>query len=327
MKRAVAVGLACVLGGCPSGDDDYEFAVVIDDLPGAVLSFWGESATDLYAVGGDLGSPSQEMILRYDGQRWNRMQADAPTLWWVHGFAADDVWAVGEAGTVIHYDGTAWTTVRTGAPYTLWGIWGASSTDLWAVGGDVAHAVPSVLLHYDGADWTEVPEVARENDMFFKIWGASATDIWVVSERGIILHFDGDGWTETDPAIDSRLITVSGSGANDVWAVGGVVEPILLHYAGATWEQVPVDVPGGLMGVYAAPQGPVFVAGFSGVMALATDGQTFEEVPYLTPNCLHATWGDGNGVILAGGGNLLSGSNVRGIIVGAGGLSGELVDP
>ena len=322
MTRALVISLAILVGACGSSDDDaMEFEVVVDDLPGAVLSFWGPSSSSLYAVGGDLGDPGEELILWYDGATWYRMQADAPTLWWVHGFSRDDVWAVGENGTAIHYDGSAWTTERSGADYTLWGIWGAASDDLWAVGGSVTHTVPSVLLHYDGTTWTETAEVARDNDMYFKIWGSSASDIWAVSEKGLTIHYDGATWTEVDSGTNQRLITVTGRGPDDVYAVGGVTESVLLHYEGSSWRRVDLELSTGLMGVWAGPDEQLYVTGFNGLMGLG-DGDQLQALPYVTNDCLHATWGDGLGVILGGGGNLLSTTGGNGVIVGTGGIAG-----
>jgi hypothetical protein len=313
--------LSVVLVGCPSPEEpDYEFRVVMEDLPGSILSFWGSSSNDLFAVGGELGDPGEALIVWHDGQTWYRMPVDAPILWWVHGFAHDDVWAVGAEGTVVHFDGVAWTTVRSDPAYTLWGIWGSSSTDLWAVGGDVMHGVPSVLLHYDGTDWTQEMSVANDDDMYFKIWGSGPSDIWAVSERGVTIHYDGVGWTPVASGTNQRLITVNGSGPADVYAVGGVVESVLLHNDGTGWTRDPLDLSGGLMGVWTAPDQPVFVAGFSGLMALR-DADGWRALPYVTSYCLHATWGDSQGIILGGGGNLLAGARNTGVIVGTGDIA------
>jgi hypothetical protein len=60
-------------------------------------------------------------------------------LYGVFGFGQDDVWAVGAASTVIHWDGTSWTKIPT--PFddatekpSLRAIWGSSPTDLWIAG-------------------------------------------------------------------------------------------------------------------------------------------------------------------------------------------------
>ncbi len=322
------LSLVCTLPGCSDpadSGDTPEFGIVLDGLPGAVLSIWGDSKDNIFAVGGDLGTPtSEELILWYDGSTWTRMDADAPTLWWVHGFGPNDVWAVGESGTVVHYDGDQWTTELTGAEYTIWGIWGASTDDLWAAAGvPNSTTVPGTLLHYDGIEWTEVTSLNLDNDMYFKIWGSSASDVWVISQKGKIIHYDGSDWSEVaDTGV--RLVTINGRASDDIYAVGGVNEPEMLHYDGQSWEPMDAGFVGsGLMGVWPGPE-ELFVSGFSGLMAWGTDDLNLERLPNATEDSLHGTWGDGEGNVLASGGNLFAapGAERHGVIVGTGDLIG-----
>ena len=65
----------------------------------------------------------------------------------IFGFADDDVWAVGDQSTVLHWDGTTWTKLETpfdgaaaGDRPALSAVWGSSPTDVWAVGtGAILH--------------------------------------------------------------------------------------------------------------------------------------------------------------------------------------------
>ena len=56
------------------------------------------------------------------------------TLYGVWGFAADDVIAVGEYGTVIRYDGDSWRSEDCGTSEHLRSVWGTSTTDIFAAG-------------------------------------------------------------------------------------------------------------------------------------------------------------------------------------------------
>jgi hypothetical protein len=68
----------------------------------------------------------------------------------VWGSSATDVYAVGETGTMLHYDGVNWSAVESGTEVDLYGIWGSSSTNVYAVGGQ------GTILHYtdDAVDGT-----------------------------------------------------------------------------------------------------------------------------------------------------------------------------
>jgi hypothetical protein len=52
-------------------------------------------------------------------------------------------------GTILHYDGTQWSTMESGTSVNLFDVWGRSSTDIYAVGEDT-------ILHYDGIQWSAV---------------------------------------------------------------------------------------------------------------------------------------------------------------------------
>ena len=52
----------------------------------------------------------------------------------VWGSSNSDVFAVGDGGTILHYDGSTWTTMNSGTNYSLTGVWGSTSSDVFAVG-------------------------------------------------------------------------------------------------------------------------------------------------------------------------------------------------
>jgi hypothetical protein len=60
----------------------------------------------------------------------------------VWGRKSNDVWAVGQNGTILHWDGTSWKSVVSGTIYDLDGIWGSATNDAWAVG------TGETILHY-----------------------------------------------------------------------------------------------------------------------------------------------------------------------------------
>jgi len=59
-----------------------------------------------------------------------------------------DVFAVGENGTILHYDGKGWTTQPCETNELLNGDWGNGPKDVFAVGTE------GTVLHYDGQVWS-----------------------------------------------------------------------------------------------------------------------------------------------------------------------------
>lgn len=54
------------------------------------------------------------------------------------------MWAVALDGTAIHWDGTGWTRMATGA-WDLYAVHTIGPDDVWAVGK------PGAVVHWDGA--------------------------------------------------------------------------------------------------------------------------------------------------------------------------------
>ncbi len=81
---------------------------------------------------------------------WSQMTSgtteDLNRVW---GTSADDIFAVGRNGTVLHYDGTSWTPMQSGTTEILRGVWGASSSDVFAAGGGRHSALRRNKLELD----------------------------------------------------------------------------------------------------------------------------------------------------------------------------------
>ncbi len=139
----------------------------------------------------------------------------------VWGASAGDVWAAGELGTVVHYDGADWSTVHVDSALTLNALWGASASDVWAAGSDGA------VLHWDGAAWTTS---AAGSETHYALWGSGAGNVIAVGANGSIQRWDGGGWTAMVSGTGQTLLAVWGSGPGDVWAAG--TDSTVLHYDG-----------------------------------------------------------------------------------------------
>jgi hypothetical protein len=71
----------------------------------------------------------------------------------VHGFAQDDVWAVGTFGAIWRFNGVEWAPIEnnptqdTYDPTWFEAVWGRSSNDLYICGDN------SEIIHFDGNEW------------------------------------------------------------------------------------------------------------------------------------------------------------------------------
>jgi hypothetical protein len=177
-----------------------------------------------------------------------------------------DVWAVGLAGTIAHYDGATWSTVESGTKSTLFGVWGSSEKDVWAVGGN------DTVLHFDGAAWSASHTgVGRE---LHAVFGTGPKDVWAVGEKGAMVHFDGATWTATEGLTHEGLYAISGSAPNNLWAVGS--HGAALHFDGVRWTANDADETRNLFDVWVSDAG-VWAVGYRGVLRLRN--ATWKEEP------------------------------------------------
>jgi hypothetical protein len=149
-----------------------------------VRDLWGSSDSDIYA-GGQLG------ISHWNGSGWSAISdplvENTDGVW---GFGTDDVWAVGEFGTLAHWDGSAWTEAMDGDfPPDHLSVWGAAPDDVWTVGfsGDVSH--------WNGARWSpSAVGTFPYYPLLNKVHGSSASNVWAVGlstdgkNSGVILR-------------------------------------------------------------------------------------------------------------------------------------------
>lgn len=142
---------------------------------------------------------------------WGEEYSAESSLNAVWGASPDDVFAVGDGGLILHFDGAAWRVMSSGHDGDLGHVWGFSGTDVYASG-------PEAVLHYDGERWSTV----LEGGPFGGVWGPGRDDVHVVGDTH---RFDGDTWQPvslvlTDLLQFPWLQVVWGASADEVWSFG-----------------------------------------------------------------------------------------------------------
>jgi hypothetical protein len=135
-------------------------------------------------------------VLHFDGQTVAAVPSGVSTdLTDLWGTAANDVWAVGSAGTALRFDGTAFHPVATGSSTDLTAVFTARRDDVWAGGG-------ATLLHFTGQSFQAVAlPGADASTRIFDMSGTSPSDVWLCGHTagpaggGFVSHFDGTAWS------------------------------------------------------------------------------------------------------------------------------------
>ena len=280
-----------VVAGCwPAGTDCSNLSSLIG-ATALLAQVWGGGPDDVWAVGSAVrGAPTMlsPTILHWDGSVWSSVESGAtPPLWGVWGSNAADVWAVGDFGTIIHWNGIAWSASSSGVSgSSLQSVWGSSADDVWAVGADGA------IVHWDGATWSVSTSVSTK--ALYHLWGSAPDDVWAVGDAGTIVHWDGTAWSASASGTTSALWGVWGSSSSDVYAVGDTTtgEATVLHWNGAAWSTVSTPADGYPNSVWGSGPDDVWIVGFS---ILHFDGATWSTVPKPVSSSpyLSGVWGSG----------------------------------
>jgi hypothetical protein len=306
----------------PPGQEPAQWNAAFDTTGlGALSSVWGSGPNDVYVVGGNGGPspPPAAEAYHYDGAAWHTVDLSATGgfgLVWVFGFGPSDVYAVGLGGTVLHYDGMAWTKPDAGTFRSLWGVWGSSPTDIWIVGEGPSSAQGDpnpTIIHYDGAG-TFTPyslDYPTENDRdaraLFKVWGIGSK-VFAVGEKGLIVQYDAtnDRWFQVfgGATADQDFVSLWGTSETNIVAVGGRSGARISDYGGSNWTTHQPAGVGGLNAVFMDDPAMAILGGVGGYVCHydpATNVPVAETSSTTTD--IHAMWGDGNGRYYAVGGS------------------------
>lgn len=202
---------------------------------------------------------------------WEPMPNDLTerVLWAVWGHDERNVFAVGENGTVLCYDGHAWAPMRTPTRFHLHAVWGTSPRNVYAVGQQ------GLVLHYDGNRWSEVHRLAVDVTAM-AIIGFGPHEIFVVGDEGLVLTFDGAQWRRVPVATKKALYALWGLDARHLLAVGDFGS--VLRFNGERFDEFNAGTENFLYGVWGDALDNVHVVGQSGG-AYRFDGRRWQQQP------------------------------------------------
>ncbi|MCP4228778.1 MAG: hypothetical protein GY771_01335 [bacterium] len=179
----------------------------------------------------------------------------------VDGITRDNAWAVGDNGTMKHYDGVKWSDYSA-APTTesLYAVTMDFEGGGWAVG-----AVGTILYFNDG-NWTAYPPVTGA-DLYGVAIDAFGT-AWAVGDEGTVLKNDGTGWVSinhSQTTADLRGVSAVSDGL--VVIVGDL--GVIIEFQNGTWSS-PASPVGNILNSVDSDSAGVFACGAEDVILKRT---------------------------------------------------------
>ena len=223
----------------------------------------------------------------------------------VWGLGPERVYAAGDRGQLLHYDGNRWRKLLSAGSATLRGLWTATQSEVFAVGDE------TTLARFDGEAWQyERLAAAQRNVSLYDVWGtelAGQTAIYAVGDD-VILQRQSDGqWVTqalagTSNATESialRAISGEASGAH-LTAVGLAGVIVQKRGASAPWERVAAPTTQDLLDVWVESSASAIAVGRSGTI-LRYDGRDWTAETSGTTDDLRTVWQTPSGLLLAAG--------------------------
>jgi hypothetical protein len=192
-----------------------------------------------WAVGKKVGG--NVTIIYWDGSAWTSQtpaSAVNKSLEGVYALSANDAWAVGEDGAILHYTGS-WQSVSSPTNKDLMSVSCVDADNCWAAGEEEAG-----ILHWDGSSWhdSDSHSLDEVDEDLESISMVSTSFGFAVGKDGVIMYYDGS-WSEdpqSEDVTEKDLNDVYCVDASNCWAVGDKEDGhvTIIYWDGSNWSLV-----------------------------------------------------------------------------------------
>ena len=210
-----------------------------------ITAIWGFSQNSILLTNG--GS-----IVTYDGVtasmdcRMNSLLVGAINK--IFATTAEDIYAVGNSGAIVHYGNGTWQKVESGTTLPIQDIWGSVAsttygTEVLALASTKYLApVAMKLLRLQEAAVTPVSDAGLPGSLS-GLWFSPGRQYYVVGD-GLYMKDQASTqtpWVRVDVGVTGYNEAIRGNSANDIMAVGHF--GTILHYNGTTWHNYQNEIP------------------------------------------------------------------------------------
>lgn len=211
-----------------------------------------------------VGLDGQVVEFGPDGQVWLTSVANGKDLHAVHATSALSVWAVGEAGVAVRYNGTIWLPKQTGLTATLYGFHATGAGQGMAVGAGGAAAVLQAGAFTPVATGTQADLRA--------VLLSAPDEGTVVGAGGVILRLGGGEFAPVQSPTSRDLFAIASDGDGRLWVAGDGV--VLTREDDGAWRVAFSTTEEDLRAVYALDRSHVIAVGKAGAI-YGYDGQNW----------------------------------------------------
>jgi hypothetical protein len=201
--------------------DGSAFQEHVSGTTATLYGVWAAAPNDVWAVGGTPeGGTNQpnDVVLHFDGASWGASplpQNLGRTYFKVWGTASDNLYVVGESGTIWHQSAGTWVLEPNPAKANLTTVAGCGPNEVYAVGG-------RDVLRSDGTTWSRLDVSALLTNDVNGVSCAAPGNVVIVGFGGLKQRLAGGRWQDdfgAPPYSDLHGAWADSTGG--YWAAGG----------------------------------------------------------------------------------------------------------
>lgn len=179
---------------------------------------------------GNIGnSPNVSVIVSKTIYDWNRVPSPTDqNLNSLFAFNRTSIWACGDNGTILHYDGSEWavSTITPQITEDLFDLFFVSPDKGWCVG-------ENILLKFESGVWNQLQTFTKEEFLSILVFYSPERG-WVGNSEGEIFVFSYDSLSVFGILDSMEISDICGISQDDVWACCG---NSFYHFNGAGWSR------------------------------------------------------------------------------------------
>jgi hypothetical protein len=195
----------------------------------------------------------------------------------IWGSSSSSLYGVGNAGTIVHYDGSSWTKLNSGTTLPINDIWGAQNpqTGQWEILAVASDDVNKKLLSIQGTTVSSVSDSGLSNSLY-GVWFVPNIKYYVVGAGiGQKNTLNNSPWSVYPSGVVTSYLSggVRGNDTSDVFVAGSFFA--IVHYNGSTWHNYKDVIPftDGGVGRIAVKGNLMVTVGLSGQNAVVIIGK------------------------------------------------------
>ena len=149
----------------------------------------------------------------------------------IWGSSSEDLYAVGNNGNIVHYNGQSWQRIESGTNLNIGDIWGIFN------GNDGYNkylaAVNTMLIINEYGNLQRV--ITEQGHTLSSVWGISEKLLYTAGGNGLSLY-KNNKWEKINKPDVNTIYNVRGQGHNDVFGLSSTFN--LLHFNGYSWQYI-----------------------------------------------------------------------------------------